>query len=81
MSKLPMILTLRVPTNVDRSEFEPDAVWGASTRYGMVLVSQQVRREGAYLVGATGTFRESIEDAVSDTQRFGSLVENPSVFE
>lgn len=74
MNKLPLILTLRVPADVDRSEFEPSATWNDSTRYGVVLVTQFVRREGAYLVGATGTFRESLEDVVSDANRFGALI-------
>ena len=74
MAKFPLILTLRVTPDVDRREFEPNAEWFVKEGGSTALVSQYVRKEGGYLVGATETFRESMADIVSDTYRFCSLV-------
>lgn len=75
MSKPSFILILSVPANVDRTEFEPDAKWREIA--GRVMVSQEVNKEGGYLVGATGTFREHLSDEVlSDLDRFAGLLPN-----
>ncbi len=73
MSKLPLILTLKVPANVDRSEFEPDAVWGPTEVATEVYVLQFVRKMGSSLVGATETYTESLVDVVGDSDRFVML--------
>lgn len=75
MSNLPLILSLRLPIDVDRSEFEPDAQWWTPAKHPQTaFVNMYVKREGAYLVGATGIYRESLEDIVADSHRFCMLV-------
>ena len=81
MAKHPLILTLRVGADVDRSEFEPNAVWGATDSPSEVYVVQFVKKDGGYLVGATETYRESMTDIVSDTDRFVALVVDANVYE
>lgn len=74
MKKLPFILILSVPSDVDRSEFEPDAIWAVMPN-GRLKVSQRVAKEGGYLVGATDTYREHLsEDVLSDPERFAGLL-------
>lgn len=67
------LLILKVPADVDRSEFEPDASWRDAPN-GSVMVTQIVTKEGGYLVGATDTYREHLTtDILSDTDRFAGL--------
>lgn len=75
MKKPALILILSLEAGVDRSEFEPDAKWRELG--GRLMVSQEVNKEGGYLVGATGTFREHLSDEIlSDLDRFAGLLPN-----
>lgn len=68
------LLVLKVPADVDRSEFEPDAEWFVMPN-GSLHVSQRVTKEGGYLVGATDTYREHLStDILADADRFGGLL-------
>jgi hypothetical protein len=74
VKKLPFILILSVPSDVDRSEFEPDAIW-SETPNGRLKVTQRVAKEGGYLVGATDTYRERLaDDILADPERFAGLL-------
>lgn len=73
--KLPYILILKVPADVDRSEFEPTAHWTVMPN-GRLMVTQEVFKDGGILIGATETFWESLSDIVSDVDRFGGLLPN-----
>lgn len=65
----PLTLTMIVPADVDRTEFEPDAKWVAQGNN--LIVTQKVRRSGNTLVGRTDTFQESFIEVMDD--RFVSL--------
>ena len=74
MKKLPFILILNVPSDVDWSEFEPDAKWTKMPN-GRLKVTQFVAKEGGYLVGATDTYRERLtDDILADPERFAGLL-------
>lgn len=67
----PLTLVMIVTGDVDRSEFEPDAIWQLVSE-STYRVTQKVRRSGNQLVGRTDTFAESFIEVMDD--RFVSLI-------
>ena len=70
--KFPLILTLIITGDVDRSEFEPDAEWVKITN-STYRVTQRVRQSGSYLMGRTDAYQETFSEVLGD-DRFVSLV-------
>lgn len=76
MARKLFTLILNVQASVrqsdERFDFEPLS-WWIPEEDGSSNIHQRVYREGSYLVGESGRYRESLEDVVSDFDRFVSL--------
>lgn len=72
MNKPTLRLTVAVPAlGFDATEWEPDAQ--IVRQNSTLIITQRVFKDGGVLFGATETFRESLSDLVSDTERFMKL--------
>jgi len=67
----PYLLVMIVPADIDREEWEPDAVF-EPVEGNRVKITQRVRRSGMQLVGKTYAFQESFAEVLGD-DRFISL--------